>query len=105
MLEMEFETTMTRDEMISLLVFDRLEHRDDFGRYLHLQGVLENGFRGFRNLSDQELLSELRRLGLETRPGVRSDDEIDDFADDCRFDSSLSAGHAFSVFPASEHFR
>ena len=52
---------MTRDEMIRLLVLDRLEFRDDQARYLHLQGVLENGFRGFRKLSDHEL--KFRRLG------------------------------------------
>lgn len=84
---------MTRDEMIRLLVLDRLEHRDDLGRYLHLHKVLENGFRGFRNLSDKELMVEVRALGLT----VSSDDGLDDLVDDDIFDSSLAAGYAFSL--------
>lgn len=94
---------MTRDEMIRLLVLDRLEHRDDLGRYLHLHRVLENGFCGFRNLSDKELLCEIRALGLEGGGSDRWDDGLDDFADDGVFDSSLSAGHAFSLRLTSEH--
>jgi hypothetical protein len=91
---------MTRDEMIRLLVLDRLEYRDDQARYLHLQGVLENGFRGFKKLSDHELSTEIRRLGLDVRFDVVSDgldDDLDDFSDDHLFDSSLSVGHAFAL--------
>lgn len=96
---------MNREEMISLLVLDRLDNRDDLGRYLHLQKVLENGFRGFRNLSDKELLSEIRALGLESRCQEAFDDGQDDFADDHVFDSSLSAGHAFALQSFSEYAR
>jgi len=91
---------MTRDEMIRLLVLDRLEYRDDQTRYLHLQGVLENGFRGFKKLSDHELSAEIRALGLDTRLDVIDDgldDDLDSFADDQLFDSSLSVGHAFAL--------
>ena len=84
---------MTRDEMIRLLVLDRLEHRDDLGRYLHLHKVLENGFRGFRNLSDKELMVEIRALGLS----AAADDSLDDLVDDDIFDSSLAVGHAFTL--------
>lgn len=88
---------MTRDEMIRLLVLDRLEYRDDQARYLHLQGVLENGFRGFRRLSDHELAAEIEALGLDRRFDAADglDDDLDDFADDSLFDSSLSVGHVF----------
>lgn len=90
---------MTRDEMIRLLVLDRLEYRDDQARYLHLQGVLENGFRGFRKLSDHELLAEIQALGLDRRFDAtdRLDDDLDAFADDSQFDSSLSVGHALTL--------
>ncbi len=90
---------MTRDEMIRLLVLDRLEYRDDQARYLHLQGVLENGFRGFRKLSDHELASEIRALGLDRRLEATDglDDDLDAFADDSLFDSSLAVGHVFSL--------
>lgn len=91
---------MTRDEMIRLLVLDRLEYRDDLARYLHLQRVLENGFRGFRELSDHELAAEIQALGLDRRLDAADgldDDDPDAFADDSLFDSSLSVGHAFSL--------
>lgn len=84
---------MTRDEMIRLLVLDRLEYRDDQGRYVHLQKVLENGFRGFRKLSDRELAAEIKALGLDRRPDAA--DDLDAYADDNPFDSSLSVGQAF----------
>lgn len=90
---------MTRDEMIRLLVLDRLEYRDDQARYLHLQGVLENGFRGFKKLSDHELSAQIQALGLDVRFDATDglDDDIDAIADDSLFDSSLSVGHAFSL--------
>lgn len=98
---------MTRDEMIRLLVLDRLEHRDDLSRYMHLHKVLENGFRGFRNLTDKELQSEVRALGLDTRTEEGLDDDmgngLDDFVEDHVFDSSLSAGHAFALKLSSEY--
>ncbi|PKO41739.1 MAG: hypothetical protein CVU33_00105 [Betaproteobacteria bacterium HGW-Betaproteobacteria-6] len=88
---------MTRDEMIRLLVLDRLEYSDDLARYLHLQGVLENGFRGFRALSDHELAAEIQALGLDRRLDAADgpDDDLDAFADDNLFDASLSVGHVF----------
>ena len=81
---------MTREEMIRLLVLDRLEHSDDVARYLRLEKVLENGFRGFRNMSDKELATEIRVLGLAAGE-VPPDDDFDDAA----FDSSLGAGHGY----------
>jgi hypothetical protein len=96
---------MTRDEMIRLLVLDRLEYRDDQARYLHLQGVLENGFRGFKKLSDHELSAEIEALGLNRRFDATDglDDDLDAFADDNLFDSSLSVGHVF-IFKQSADF-
>lgn len=98
---------MTRDEMIRLLVLDRLEYRDDQARYLHLQGVLENGFRGFRKLSDNELATEIRALGLNDRLdddlADDNDEEFDALTDDRLFDSSLSVGHAFPLKLSGEY--
>jgi len=94
---------MTRDEMIRLLVLDRLEHRDELGRYLRLHKVLENGFRGFRNLSDKELMIEIRALGLADEATDRADEGFDELADDQVFDSSLSAGHAFGFELSREY--
>jgi hypothetical protein len=97
---------MTREEMIRLLVLDRLEYRDDQARYLHLQGVLENGFRGFRKLTDQELSTAIRALGLDARGDVASDgldDDLEDPGDDPIFDSSLSVGHAFALNQYSDY--
>ncbi len=96
---------MTRDEMIRLLVLDRLEFRDDQARYLHLQGVLENGFRGFRKLSDHELAAEIQALGLNVRGELADglDDDLEAFADDSLFDSSLSVGHAFNLRASSDY--
>lgn len=81
---------MNREEMIRLLVLDRLEHSDDVARYMRLEKVLENGFRGFRNMSDRELATEIRLLGL-----VADSERIDDDFDDQAFDSSLNAGHGY----------
>jgi hypothetical protein len=97
---------MTRDEMIRLLVLDRLEYRDDQARYLHLQGVLENGFRGFRKLTDHELSAEIRALGLDVQFDAASDgldDDLDCFGDDRLFDSSLSVGHAFPLKQSGDY--
>lgn len=99
---------MTRDEMIRLLVLDRLEYRDDQARYVHLQKVLENGFRGFKKLSDKELAAEIRALGLNNGPKDDDiaddfDDEADAFADDHLFDSSLVVGHAFNLKQSGEY--
>lgn len=90
---------MKREDMIRLLVLDRLEHREDIGRYMHLHHVLENGFRGFRNLSDAELLDEIRALGLDREPDeepdfIAGDDDADAY---CVFDSSSLAGFGLSV--------
>jgi hypothetical protein len=92
---------MTRDDMIRLLVLERLENRDKMNGYLHLHDMLENGFRGFRNLSDKELLSELRARGLEQQSELPVDD-FDDFSDDRIFDSSLAAGHGIFAGASGE---
>lgn len=99
---------MTRDEMISLLVLDRLEYRDDHARYVHLQKMLENGFRGFRKLSDKELAAEIRGLGLNGGPKDDIADDVDDgldaFADDDHlFDSSLVVGHAINLKQSGDY--
>jgi hypothetical protein len=89
---------MTRDEMISLLVLDRLEYRDDHARYV----------RGFRKLSDKELAAEIRELGLNGGPKDDIADDVDDgldaFADDDHlFDSSLVVGHAINLKQSGDY--
>ncbi|PKO34821.1 MAG: hypothetical protein CVU34_04810 [Betaproteobacteria bacterium HGW-Betaproteobacteria-7] len=93
---------MKREEMIRLLVLDRLEHREDMRRYMHLHHVLENGFRGFRNLSDAELLAEIRALGLD-RPIDEEDGDLAD--DDYAFDSSSLAGFGLAIETLADRLR
>jgi len=94
---------MKREEMIRLLVLDRLEHREDMGRYMHLHHVLENGFRGFRNLSDAELSAEISALGLDR--GIDDEEPGDDVDDHCIFDSSRLAGFGLSIDTTADHSR
>lgn len=84
---------MTRDEMIRLLVLDRLEHSDDLRRYMRLQRLLENGFRGFRNMSESELAAEVGILGLGAGTGEAEQDALGEAINDHFFDSSLVAGY------------
>lgn len=84
---------MTRDEMIRLLVLDRLEHSDDLRRYMRLQRLLEDGFRGFRNMSEGELAAEIGLLGLSAGTGEGEQDALGEAINDHFFDSSLIAGY------------
>lgn len=98
---------MTRDEMIRLLVIDRLEHRDELTGYMHLQRLLEHGFRGFRNLSDRELHAEMRALGIDAGAGV--DDvggiDFDDDEDSPLYDTRYVVSHAGFPESPGEHSR
>lgn len=98
---------MTRDEMIRLLVLDRLEHRDELTRYMHLQRVLENGFRGFRNMTDRELQAEVRALGLDVRAGGGQDDVFDvgmeEIDEDYAFDAMLAISNGARADRSGEY--
>jgi len=56
---------MTRDEMIQLLVIHGVESVDSFRGTLWLQKILEYGFAGYGNLSDESLAAEIVALGLD----------------------------------------
>ncbi len=85
-----------RDWIVNCLVQYQLERIRD-GRYgLWLLNVLENGFAGFGNMSDEQLQLELRKRGLHAAfddPDAPVDEEDDaDFdGDDDLQVSSLQA--------------
>lgn len=56
---------MQREQIIEALVVDCLVSIFDRNQYCWLQGILENGFRGFAQMSTQELLMELKHRGLD----------------------------------------
>ena len=55
---------MSRDEMIALLISDTLEKVMNLRQVFMLQGILENGFLGYTNWSDEELRQELHGRGF-----------------------------------------
>ncbi len=67
---------MIRDEMIAVLVCDTLERVMIMRQVFWLQGILESGFVGFSQWSDEELRCEMRGRGLD--PGNSADDAGDD---------------------------
>jgi hypothetical protein len=56
---------MTRQEMIQLLVADRLEHGSGPAGYLWLEKAIEFGFVGYANMADAELATEVGRRRLD----------------------------------------
>jgi hypothetical protein len=56
---------MTRQEMIQLLVADRLESGSGPAGYLWLEKTIEFGFTGYANMSDAELAAEVQRRRLD----------------------------------------
>ena len=80
---------MTREEMIQLLILDCLEHEGDQQRYLWLQNILENGFCGFANMSDEQLSRKVWSSSAKTAPRTPhieadSNDWGDESAEDAR---------------------
>jgi hypothetical protein len=77
---------MDREQLIQRLIHDQLEKLDSH-KYSHrLLRVLEDGFRGFAEMSDEELAEELSRRGLDgeldgaepaDEPAVADEDEED----------------------------
>lgn len=56
---------MKREEMVRLLVVGCLECSGSLWGALWLQKMLENGFRGYANMSDRELAAEIEARGLD----------------------------------------
>lgn len=75
---------MDRDLVVQRLIEDELKRLERGRQSLWLMRVLENGFQGFGNMSEAELMSELRRRGLkaEFESPVEPDDEADDDEDE-----------------------
>lgn len=80
---------MRREQMVEALVIDSLVNIVDQARFFWLQGILEKGFQGFANMSDDDLRAEIarRRLGSEAL-------EIVD--DPCLEEDSDTHSHAIS---------
>lgn len=85
---------MSRDEMIALLVCDTVERIQSLKQVFWLQGVLENGFAGFRTWSDDELVKEMRQRGLDRELLLPYEQHsVDALWDaDCEFMTSLTHG-------------
>lgn len=78
---------MSRNEMIEVLVNDTVERMVELRQVFWLQGILENGFAGFANWSDDDLRRELKGRGLDS--GNPLDEALE-----CAFDES-EEGHEF----------
>lgn len=72
---------MQREHIIQVLVVDCLVSIFDRNQYCWLQGILENGFRGFAKMSNEELLMELRHRKLDVANPQECDIDFD--IDDC----------------------
>lgn len=58
---------MHRESMIDLLVLDCFEKMTDSSRGIWLLSILREGFVGFANMDDAQLLGEFVRRGLRVR--------------------------------------
>jgi hypothetical protein len=68
---------MQREQIIEALVVDSLVSIFDRNQYCWLQGVLENGFRGFAQMSTEELLMEMQHRKLDAALCENADKDID----------------------------
>ena len=75
---------MNRQQLIQMLVIDSIEHLQQCRHSLWLQSVLEDGFSGFSNMPDEQLLRECRWRGISPRAdiaiagGERAEPETED---------------------------
>lgn len=81
---------MQREQIIEALVVDSLVSIFDRNQYCWLQGILENGFRGFARMSTEELLLEMRHRKLDAAFCENTDKDID-------FDDNI--GGALGIVP------
>ncbi len=72
---------MERERIIETLMVDCLVNIFDRNQYCWLQGIIENGFRGFAKMSDEELLMELKHRNLDVAASQECDLDLD--SDDC----------------------
>lgn len=72
---------MERERIIETLMVDCLVNIFDRNQYCWLQGILENGFRGFAKMSNEELLMELKHRNLDVAVPQECDIVLD--IDDC----------------------
>jgi hypothetical protein len=72
---------MQREQIIEALVVDCLVSIFDRNQYCWLQGILENGFRGFAQMTTEELQMEMRHRNLDI--GTHHDGDVDFEIDDC----------------------
>ena len=90
---------MSRDEMIAVLINDTVERMVVMRQVFWLHGILENGFAGFAQWSDDELRRELAGRGFGSVDAIDSIEAIDyadeaDFADEQDGEAFLRlAGH------------
>ena len=92
---------MTREEMIQLLVLDRIEYGSDCQRYTWLQNVLEFGFGGFANMSEPELMVEMD--ALSSRPTMDAAMIDPDHHDGDDFDDDMT--HLISSYAHAQDYR
>lgn len=68
---------MQREHIIQALVVDCLVSIFDRNQYCWLQGILENGFRGFTQMSTEELLLEMKHRNLDFSPDDSDDNSFE----------------------------
>jgi hypothetical protein len=81
MRDIKREATVNRELIIQKLIESQVDYITRHGCSLWLHNVLERGFKGFSNMTDEQLLLEMRQRGLryefENRPWP-VDEEDDD---------------------------
>lgn len=85
---------MNREMIIQKLIENQVDHITRHGCGLWLHNVLERGFKGFDNMTDAQLLREMRQRGIgdERDPRPWPVDEEDDEPDADDEDLRLMAG-------------
>jgi hypothetical protein len=73
--------SMSRNEMIAVLVNDTVERMLDLRQVFWLHGILENGFTGFAKWSDDELRGELQGRGFDLGNPLDGADDFDSSGD------------------------
>lgn len=70
---------ISRKEMISRLVDHSVANALSESQPYWMREIFENGFVGYRRLSDQQLRLEMQLRGLEATPEGDDEDADDDF--------------------------
>ncbi len=89
---------MDRETLIQTLIVETMHRIVDQQRASQLLDILENGFEGFRNMTDKALTMELSRCGLDmdddASPVMEFDDDHDELDDHDEYDTALMAGYS-----------